>query len=72
MLNIAIAGGGGLGYLFAIQFSQAPYDYSITVLSRSVSSTSQKLLMALTDTTGLLTAEDAGRIRTAWCSSLCG
>ena len=37
MMRIAIAGGGGLGYLLASQLSQAPSAYNIMVLSRTVS-----------------------------------
>ncbi|KAG6005828.1 hypothetical protein E4U21_007600 [Claviceps maximensis] len=35
MMRIAVAGGGGLGYLLALQLSQASASYSIVVLSRS-------------------------------------
>ncbi|KAK8920809.1 hypothetical protein VCV18_008114 [Metarhizium anisopliae] len=36
MMRIAVAGGGGLGYLLALQLSQAANAYNVVVLSRSV------------------------------------
>ncbi|GAB0142907.1 hypothetical protein EsHS_00003444 [Epichloe bromicola] len=35
MMRIAVAGGGGLGYLLALQLSQAANAYNVVVLSRS-------------------------------------
>ncbi|KAG5951685.1 hypothetical protein E4U53_002498 [Claviceps sorghi] len=35
MMRIAVAGGGGLGYLLALQLSQASAAYNVVVLSRS-------------------------------------
>lgn len=35
-MRIAVAGGGGLGYLLALQLSQAANAYNVVVLSRSV------------------------------------
>lgn len=36
MMRIAIAGGGGLGYLIAAGLSQADNAYNVVVLSRTV------------------------------------
>lgn len=36
MMRIAVAGGGGLGYLLALQLAQAANAYNVVVLSRSV------------------------------------
>ncbi|KAG5919451.1 hypothetical protein E4U42_006520 [Claviceps africana] len=36
MMRIAVAGGGGLGFLLALQLSQAGAAYNVVVLSRSV------------------------------------
>jgi ketopantoate reductase len=36
MMRIAVAGGGGLGYLLASAISQADNAYNVVVLSRTV------------------------------------
>lgn len=36
MMRIAVAGGGGLGYLLATSLSQADNAYNVVVLSRTV------------------------------------
>lgn len=36
MMRIAVAGGGGLGYMLATSLSQADNAYSVVVLSRKV------------------------------------
>lgn len=37
MMRIAVAGGGGLGYMLATGLSQADNAYNVVVLSRTVS-----------------------------------
>lgn len=64
MMRIAVAGGGGLGYLIAEELANAGSAYNVVVLSTSVSLrwSREAAAMTLTGTTGSHVLEPGDRI----------